>query len=88
MKLTLAVKANYFQEIVEKTKRFEYRLASPYWTKRLVGREYRILQITLGYPKRDDSGRRYVVPYRGYELQTIVHPLFGKKPVDVFALHV
>lgn len=44
--------------------------------------------LTLGYPKRDDTERRPIRPWRGYRVTTITHPHFGPEPVQVFAIDV
>jgi hypothetical protein len=88
--LTLHVKRKYFEQIASGEKGEEYRLATPYWKKRLEGREYERVVICLGYPKRDDTSRRLVFPWRGAERKTIVHPHphFGDAPVDVYAVRL
>lgn len=87
-KLQLAVNGEYFDQMKCGNKKFEYRLENEYWKKRLVNRLYDRLIITKGYPRADDHERRIEVPYRGYELQTIMHKHFGNEPVDVFAIIV
>lgn len=84
--IILHVKAEYWHDINEGRKPFEYRLDTPYWRKRLVGRDYNRLIICLGYPKKNDHSRRINIPYQGYEMQTITHKHFGTKPVRVFAI--
>lgn len=86
--LHLALKGEYFDAIKAGTKTEEYRLLNDYWRRRLVGREYDLVVLTLGYPRADDAGRRLTLPYRGYVVKTITHPHFGPGPVDVFALNV
>lgn len=86
--LYLPIKGEYFDQIKAGTKLEEFRLANDYWRKRLVGRTYDRIELTRGYPKRDDTGRRLVLPYRGYRLTTITHPHFGIEPVEVFAINV
>ncbi|HET8729764.1 MAG TPA: ASCH domain-containing protein [Moraxellaceae bacterium] len=90
--LILPVKRCYFEQMRDGTKAFEYRLRNAYWQKRLMvgalGRHYDRLIITLGYPKADDTERRLVMPYRGFEYQTITHEHFGPQPVEVFAIKV
>lgn len=49
--LTLPLKAAYFHQIREGRKLKEYRLCTPYWAKRLVGRSYTRVVLTLGYQK-------------------------------------
>ncbi len=84
--LILPVKRIYFEQMRDGTKKAEYRLCTPYWLKRLQGRNYSRVVITMGYPKRDDAERRLVVPYRGYTMEVITHPHFGAAPVSVFAI--
>lgn len=86
--LYLSVKGEYFHQIKAGTKPWEYRLCTPYWAKRLVGRSYDRVEIAWGYPKADDSERRVSCPWQGYEIQTITHPHFGPDPVTVFAINV
>ena len=84
--LILALKGEYFDKIKAGTKTKEYRLVTPYWGKRLVCRHYDRLILTRGYPSRDDSDRRLVLPWRGYEIEVISHPHFGGDPVTVYAI--
>ncbi len=86
--LILPVKRIYFEQMRDGAKLAEYRLCTPFWLKRLQGRKYDRVIITLGYPKRDDAERRLVVPYRGYTMEVITHPHFGTNPVSVFAIIV
>ena len=84
--LILPVKRVYFDLMVQGMKLAEYRLCTPYWLKRLQGCKYDRAIVTLGYPKRDDTARRLIVPYRGYTMEVITHPHFGPDPVSVFAI--
>ncbi len=84
--LHLPVKGEYFHQMKDGIKKFEFRLRNEFWTKRLVGRSYDEVQVKLGYPKKDDTDRIMKVRYRGYEEQTICHPHFGTEPVEVFAI--
>lgn len=86
--LTIPVKGIYFDQIKAGTKLFEYRLRTPYWDARLVGREYDRVVLTRGYPKATDTECRLELPWRGYDVQTITHPHFGAEPVQVFAIRV
>lgn len=87
-KLTLALKGEYFDAIKAGTKPEEFRLVTPYWRKRLEGRQYESIELTRGYPKRGDTARRILLPWRGFRVTTITHPHFGPEPVDVFAICV
>lgn len=84
--LQLAVKREYFEQIKSGDKKHEYRLRNAYWAKRLVGREYNEVVITLGYLKRGDTERTLVFPYRGFFRTTITHNHFGEQSVDVYAI--
>jgi hypothetical protein len=86
--LHLNLKAEYFDAIAAGTKVFEFRLATPYWRKRLEGRTFDAIELAKGYPARDDATRRLRRPWRGFEVQTITHPHFGNDPVEVFAIRV
>ncbi len=86
--LTLALKGEYFDAIKDGSKVEEFRLATDYWGRRLIGRTYDRIVLTKGYPPRHDTERRIVRPWRGYESKTIVHPFFGPKPVHVYAIKV
>lgn len=86
MDLVLHVRREYFAQIARDEKNEEYRLVTPYWTKRLEGRRYKRIVILSGYPARDDASRRLVFPWCGCERKVIVHPHFGDLPVEVFAI--
>jgi hypothetical protein len=86
--LVLPLKAVYFEQIKAGTKPREYRLTTPYWRKRLEGRDYDTIVLTLGYPAAEDTGRRLRRKWRGYSIETIRHPHFGAEPVQVFAIDV
>ena len=86
--LTLPLKAIYFDQIAAGTKPEEFRLATPYWRKRLEGRTYDQIVLTKGYPPAGDAARRMTLPWRGCRLTTIQHEHFGPEPVEVFAICV
>lgn len=86
--LYLPLKGEYFDAIKAGTKTEEYRLVTPYWRKRLVGRSYDRIVLTKGYPKHDDYERRLALPWRGFDVKTIMHPHFGPDRVHVFAISV
>lgn len=86
--LYLPVRGIYFDAMQRGDKTEEYRLVTPWWEKRLVGREYARIILTRGYPRKDDCSRRLIVPWRGYTIRTLTHPHFGDTPVDVFAIRV
>lgn len=91
--LVLPLKAEYFDQIAMGEKGEEYRLANAYWTRRLIGaggahRVFDRIVLMKGYPKRADSSRRMVRPWKGFVRTTIQHPHFGAEPVQVFAINV
>lgn len=90
--LTLPLKAEYFDAIRDGTKPEEYRLATPYWERRLVeggvARTFDLIVLTKGYPKRDDQDRRLTRRWNGFRRRFITHPHFGPDPVEVFAIDV
>lgn len=86
--LTIPVNGVYFDQIKAGTKTEEYRLVTPFWTKRLVGRSYDNVVMTRGYPKVDEADKRLSFPWRGYAVKEITHPHFGADPVEVFAIAV
>lgn len=86
--LHLNLKGEFFEEVEDGSKPFEYRLRTKYWRKRLERRVYGRILVKKGYPRADDCDRIVERPWRGYEEQTITHPHFGLKHVDVFAIRV
>lgn len=85
-----SMKGVYFDQIARGEKTEEYRLRTDYWERRLLGRTYRNVVLTRGYPK--DGGvegvTRLTMPWRGYRYQTLQHDHFGPEPVHVFAIKV
>jgi len=88
--LIIPVKGIYFDQIAAGTKFHEFRLQTPFWTKRLEGRTYRHVVMTRGYPKGGgvEGETRLTRVWRGYDRRTIQHEHFGADPVTVFAIDV
>lgn len=88
--LTLPLNATYFDKIRAGTKIEEYRLRTPYWAKRIEGREYDRIVLTRGYPQGGgvEGETRLTRHWRGYREARITHRHFGDKPVNVFAIDV
>jgi len=84
--LILAVKRCYFDEIKSGQKVHEYRLHNEYWRKRIEGKEFDRVIITLGYPRAGDESRRLAFPWSGYEIQQRKHEHFGDHEVTVYAI--
>ena len=70
------------------TKKFEYRLYNEFWRKRIEGKGFDQIRLTLGYPQKQNLKRTIVKPWLGYEIKTITHEHFGDEPVKVFAIRV
>jgi hypothetical protein len=86
--LVLPLKAEYFNAIKAGTKTEEFRMRTPFWRKRLAGKTFDRVVLTLGYPSRDDTARRLVLPWQGMRETTITHPHFGAEPAQVYAIRV
>lgn len=86
--LHLNLKAEYFDQIKAGEKIEEFRLCTPFWTKRLIGTHYDNILVKRGYPKNDDVERVIERPWLGFSVKMITHPHFGHEPVQVFAITV
>jgi hypothetical protein len=86
MDLHLNLKAVYYDQIASGQKKFENRLVTEYWEKRLIDREYENVIVKRGYPKRGEN--QMVFPYRGYTHRTIKHEHFGDRLVRVFSIEL
>ena len=88
--LMLAVQKTYFDQIKTGEKTEEYRDVTPYWEKKLIKDglpiEYSEVVITYGYPKKDDPEKTIKFPWNGWVKKEIIHPHFGDKPINVFAI--
>jgi len=84
--LHLNLKKEYFLDIKSQNKPFEFRLKTPYWKKRLIGKHYDEVHFKLGYPGAEDNSRIIKREYLGFENQEINHKHFGKDEVEVFAI--
>ncbi len=85
-KIIFNLKKEFFLAIQSGEKKFEYRLHTDYWCKRLVDRQYDIVEFRMGYPKNDEIDKILSFKYNGYEIQEICHPFFGPNIVKVFAI--
>ena len=86
--LILNLKSEYFEDIKNGNKFYEYRLYNDYWKKRLINKHYDLVSFRKGYPKSDDISRIIILPYKGYLVKTIIHKHFGDSPVEVFAIKI
>ena len=86
--LHINLRAEYFHQIAAGLKTEEYRLCTPYWSKRLEGRTYERVLLKNGYPRGADAERIIERAWHGVERKVISHPHFGLKPVQVFAIQL
>ena len=63
--LHLVLKRKYWERIYNKTKLTEYRDLTPYWSKRLEGRHYDVIQFRNGYAKIAPT---MIVEYKGMDI--------------------
>lgn len=87
-RLTLHLKAEYFEAIRTGQKVEEYRSIGTYWDKRLdpVLVSYDEIHLLCGYPASHIGARRLVFPWRGAMRKKITHPLFGTGQVEVWSI--
>lgn len=86
--LTLHLKRKYWEAIRDGGKKFEYRLYTDYWRKRLIGVHYDEIHLLLGYPKRGDDSKTLKRMWRLVTKCQEQHELFGEEPVEVLAIDV
>jgi hypothetical protein len=60
--LHLNLHREFFAQIVAGTKRTEYRARTPYWRRRLEGRQYDVIQFRNGYATKAPE---MLVEFRG-----------------------
>jgi hypothetical protein len=84
--LTLRLKKEYFEQIKNRSKPFEFRQDTPYWRKRIIDKKFDAVVFTCGYPKAGDFDKTIIRAWMGYEMQSITHKHFGIEPVSVFAI--
>jgi hypothetical protein len=87
MILHLNLKQEHFEAIKRGEKNYEYRLAEK-WKKRICGKPFTEIRLCLGYPNKNDFSKILMRKFVGYSHKTIIHPIFGKNPVDVLAIDV
>ena len=86
--LRLNLKRKWWEQIRDGEKTVEFRLATYYWRKRLIGRQYDEIHLCLGYPKRGDESRVLRRKWRMVAKETLLHEEFGPEPVEVFCIDV
>lgn len=83
--IVLPLKGVYFDQIKAGTKTEEFRLITPYWTKRF-SRQYRNVILTRGYPKSSDTDKRLVFPWKGITTRRMQHPHFGPLELCLYVI--
>lgn len=84
--LIFHLKSEYFDQIIEGTKKKEYRRICPYWEKRL-NKSYDRVVIAKGYPKRIDANLWAIFKYKGYCVEKIIHKEFNaNSETEVYAI--
>jgi hypothetical protein len=71
MQLHLNLRAEYFEAIQDGTKAEEFRLATPYWRRRLEGKTFSGIVLKKGYPKRGDASRTVRRAWRGMQMRSL-----------------
>lgn len=84
-KLILNLKKEYFEDIKNGKKLYEYRIVKEFWRKRL-SHDYETIEIRMGYPKSTDKDKIILFYWDGYNEEIITHKEFGNEPVSVFAI--
>ena len=86
--LILNLAHDQWRQIYIGDKGHEYRLVTPYWIKRIAGKEFSFVELRSGYPKKTDHSKIIRREWRGCFQMNFIHPFFGCNPVDVFAIDV
>jgi hypothetical protein len=86
--LILPVKQICFEQIESGQKNEEYRLVTPYWSKRLENKSYDRVIVTLGYPSKEDATKHLEFPWKGVKKKIIQHEEFGPGEKEVFVIPV
>lgn len=86
--LTLRMKAKWWDQIASGEKTVEFRRATDYWRKRLVGRHYDEIHLWKGYPPKTDTTKLLRRKWELIAAERLLHEEFGPEPVDVFCISV
>ena len=91
--LTLHLKRKYWEQIRDGKKKYEYRLDTRYWRKRILRLDGSItkvdvVRLLLGYPERGDESKLLLRKCGGITRGSIRHKEFGPDLVDVFRIDV
>ena len=81
--LHLILKKEWFDKIKSGEKKIEYRLATPFWEKRLWKKEWKNITFQLGYSGKHKITKKWL----NTELEVIKMPFFGNEEVLIFAIY-
>ncbi len=84
--LFLNLKSIYYNQIKEGSKTEEFREFKPYWSQRLLNRDYNAICIRDAYRAGDENTMWF--KYNGYKVITKTHEIFGPEPALVYAIDV
>ena len=84
--LYLHLKKIYFNQIKAGIKLCEFRLATEYWRKRLVGKYFDEVYLMCGYPKPNETDKIIKRKWTMLAKEWILHEKFGPDPVEVFVI--
>ena len=86
--LHLNLKGIYWDAIKKGEKKVEYRVRNYYWSKRLERREYDLIRLCRGYPRRGDDSKIIYRKWNGYRTGLLKHAEFGDEEVLVYLIDV
>jgi hypothetical protein len=88
--LILHIKKKWFDQIRYGIKTEEYRELKPYWISRIIRKaaELRGIVIICGYPSENTVDNTMNLPWKGYEIKTILNEEFGDQPTKVIAIRL
>ena len=86
--LHLNLEKQWFEQVKSGEKKVELRKVCDYWRKRLVGKIYDEIHIKCGYPRKNDNQRIIKRKWTCIAKETVLHPKFGDKPVEVFVIDI
>ncbi len=81
--LHLILKKEWFDKIKSGEKNIEYRLATPFWEKRLWNKQWDKITFQLGYSNKNRIEKKWLKT----ELEVIKMPFFGNEEVLIFAIY-
>jgi len=81
--LSLILTNHWFDQILSGRKKYEYRLVTPHWVKKLSGKSFQTITFSRGY-----TSTKSVFKCGKIELTTIKHDFFGNDPVAVFQIEI